>query len=97
MVGLARGLGWIATSVGIAGCNSGVMQLGPDTYRVSTESMSLGGAESEVVGLAGRHCAAMGKQPNVLSMKGTPYVSYASYATATVNFQCVALLPKPAS
>jgi hypothetical protein len=77
------------------GGSSGVLQLGPDTYRVSAESLSLGGAEADVVGTAGRYCAAMGKQINVMSMQGSPYVSYASYASATVNFQCVASSAKP--
>ena len=72
------------------------MQLGPDTYCISLEGMTLGGSEGDAIAAAGRHCTSLGKQPNVISMRGTP-MSYATYANATVNFQCVAVLAKATS
>ena len=56
----------------LAGCGSGVLQLAPDTYRVSTESMSLGMAEAEVVSSAGKHCTALGRQVAVQSTLRPP-------------------------
>ena len=80
----------IGLSLALCSCSSsGVMQIGPDSYRISTEAMSVGGAESDAISAAGRHCASLGRQLNVTGMMNRPYISYASYASATVNFQCV--------
>ena len=86
---MMRLLGVLVVTGLVAACSSGVMQLGPDTYRVSIEGMSLTGSEAEAIAAANRHCTAMGRQVDVLAMKSTPY-SMASYANATVNFKCVA-------
>ena len=80
----------IGSGIALAACSSGVMQLGPDTYRISLEGVTLGGSEADAITTAGRHCTSMSKRLNVMSMQGTP-MSYATYATATVNFQCVPL------
>ena len=73
----------------IAGCSSGILQLGPDLYRVSVEGMTLGGTEAEAVKQAGAHCAAMGKQISTQGMQSEPMRAYSSYATAAVTFRCV--------
>jgi hypothetical protein len=73
----------------LTGCSSGVMQLGPDSYRASAEGMSLGSAESDVMSTAASHCAHMGRQVMVQSIKSRPS-AYATYAAASVNFQCLA-------
>ena len=72
----------------LSGCSSGVLQLGPDSYRVSTEGMTLGGVEADAVNTAGRHCASLGRKLTVQSMNSNPY-TLVSYAAATVNFRCV--------
>jgi len=74
----------------LAGCGSGVLQLAPDTYRVSTESMSLGMAEAEVVSSAGKHCTALGRQVAVQSIDSTK-ASLGAYASAAATFRCVPL------
>ena len=70
------------------------MQIGPDTYRITSEAMSTGGAESGAVAAASRHSASLGRQLNVVGMSNRPYVSYSSFADTTVNFQCVPSGPK---
>ncbi len=82
---------WIVAVCLLAGCgsSSGVMQVGPDAFRISSEAYSISGAETDVVEAATRHCASIGKQVNVTGMSHTPYVLGASYASATANFRCV--------
>lgn len=77
----------------LAGCSSGVLTIGPDTYRISTEALSRGAAEAEVVGAANKHCASLGRQAVVGSIDSTT-ASFATYAGAGVTFKCV-VQPKP--
>ncbi len=68
---------------------SGVLRLGPDTWRVSNEALTLGGAEASVLRAAEAHCAGQGRQMMVQSISSRPS-AYGSLAAASVNFRCLA-------
>lgn len=74
----------------LAGCGgaSGVMQIGPDTYRTSAEAVWLPGAEESVLRTAADYCAKQGRQMMVQSMQSRPS-AVATYAAASANFMCL--------
>lgn len=86
-----------AVALALAGCTtSRVLEIGPGTFRVSAEAMTIPGAEEAAIGTAGNHCRGMGRQMASQGITTTPYRSYSNYASAVVTFQCVPVGSPPA-
>lgn len=78
----------VLLTIAITGCSSGVLQLGPDLYRISEEGNFMGPTEAAAMRAAGQHCTGLGRRLDVQSMNGRP-ASFGQYAVATVNFRCI--------
>lgn len=78
----------------LAGCatSSGVLQLGPDTYTISTAAdMFRGGgagARQEALTAAQKHCVSMGKELMTTNINVGGFVGGGN--TISVNFRCLA-------
>ncbi|GGG50997.1 hypothetical protein GCM10010964_42830 [Caldovatus sediminis] len=78
-----------------SGCggSSGVLQLGPDTYRSSAEAHPLAGgtaaAEQTALEAAQRHCASLHRAVLVQDIGTAPATSW-NNARASVSFRCLA-------
>lgn len=84
----------LSSLVFLAGCatSSGVMQLGPDTYTISTHASVVrggaAGAKRMALEEASRHCASMGKE--ILVMNTGVYASnYGKGSDADLTYQCL--------
>lgn len=78
-----------------AGCggSSGVLRLGPDTYRTSASAAPIAGgavaAERAALDEAQRHCASLHREILVQTLHTTPAIPF-NQARASVSFRCLA-------
>lgn len=70
--------------------DTGVMQVGPNRYRITTESgWTVGTAETSAIREAQAHCATLGRTADVQVVASRPYSPYRHYAGASVEFVCL--------
>lgn len=74
----------------LAGCSdTGVIQTGPNRYRITEDNFwTAGAAETSVMRKANAHCAAQGMVANA-DITSRPQVLASSYAAASADFTCV--------
>ncbi len=77
-------------ALGACASSSGVFQVGPDTYRITTTAItSFGGAgtaRAEAIRTANAHCAAQGKQALVTNAEMD---SQFTQGSSDVTFRCI--------
>lgn len=91
---LTRGIGVGLAGLLLSGCGtSSVLQLGPDTYRVSAVAPPIAGgvaaAEEAALGAAQRYCASLRREVLVQTL-GTAPARLGGQARSSVNFRCLA-------
>lgn len=74
----------------LAGCSeTGVMQVGPNRYRITEDNFwTAGAAEASVLRQANEHCAKSGMAADT-NLQSRPAVLASSYAAASADFVCV--------
>lgn len=79
----------------IAGCtsSSGVIQIGPDSYHVTTTAQALGGApfaRDMAIETANRYCAKQGQTTLITQFA---FASQVFHGASDITFRCVATMP----
>lgn len=86
----------IVAALILAGCasNSGVVQMGPNSYFVSRQAATglsgLGSLKAEAMAEAGQHCTAQGKTVDITDENDTkpPYI-FGRYPRTEIRFRCI--------
>jgi hypothetical protein len=94
---LMKSVTWVAAAVVLAGCaeNSGVVQMGSDTYMVSRQAATgftgLGTLKADAMREAYAQCQKTGKSVQVVDTVDSkpPYI-FGNFPSTEIHFKCVA-------
>ena len=89
------GITIITLALSACASHTGVVSMGKDTYMISKQQATgfpgLGNMKAEIIAEGSRHCAALGKEFQIVSTQETqpPYV-LGNYPRSEIQFMCLA-------